>query len=48
MRLQLFSGRTRDDVDAAFQNVAFVHENQVRFSAAENLGEHQHGSCRGS
>ena len=39
--LQLFAGRARDDVDAAFQHIAFIHENQVGFSAAENLGEHR-------
>ena len=38
--LQLFAGRTGDDIDAAFQHIAFVHQNQVRFAAAENLGEH--------
>ena len=35
----MFAGRTRDDVDAAFQHVAFVHEQQVRLPAAEHLDE---------
>ena len=39
--LQLFARRTRDDVNAAFQHVVFVRQNQIRFAAAENLGEHQ-------
>ena len=33
-------GRAGHDVDAAFQHVVLVHQNQVGFAAAEDLGEH--------
>src|SRR5262249_24324281 len=38
--LELLSRRTRNDVDSALQDVVFVHQNQVRFAAAKDLGEH--------
>ena len=33
-------GRLRDDVDAAFERIAFVDEREVGSAAAEELGEH--------
>ena len=38
--LQLFARRPRDDVDAAFQNISFIYEQQVCFAAAEDFDEH--------
>ena len=38
--LQLFSGRARHDVNAAFEHVAFVHQHQVGLPAPEHLHEH--------
>jgi len=39
--LQLLAGRARDDVNAAFENVVFVREDQIRLAAAEDVGEHR-------
>src|SRR6185369_2171097 len=39
--LQLFARRTGHDVDATFEHVTFVHQNEVGFAPAENLHEHQ-------
>ena len=38
--LQLFARRAGDDVNAAFEQVVLVHQHQVGFAAAEDLGEH--------
>jgi hypothetical protein len=37
----LFARRTRNDVNAAFQNIVLVHEHEIGFAAAKNFREHR-------